>query len=81
MHLWREIEELAQLIEFIFLERPGHAIKAGAAVPVLRLHRCDGHLVEISSTELRERVRCGKSLDYFIPHKAIVQIREKHLYR
>jgi len=81
MHLWREIEELALLTEFIFLERPGHSVKATPTVPGLRLHRCDGHLVEISSTELRERVRCGLSLDYFIPHKAIVQIEEKRLYR
>lgn len=81
MHLWREIEELARLTEFIFLERPGHPVKAMPSVPGLRLHRCDGHLVEISSTELRERVRRGLSLDYFIPHKAIVQIEEKRLYR
>jgi nicotinate-nucleotide adenylyltransferase len=81
MHLWREIGELARLIEFIFLERPGHPVKASPAIPELRLHRCDGHLVEISSTELRDRVRRGQSLDYFVPHKAIVQIEEKHLYR
>lgn len=81
LHLWREIEELARLVEFIFLERPGHPVKAAPAIPGLRLHRCDGHLVEISSTELRERVRRGLSLDYFIPHKAIVHIQEKRLYR
>lgn len=80
LELWREIEELAKLIEFIFLERPGHPVKARPEVPGLRLHRCDGHLVEISSTELRERVRRGLSLDYFIPHKAIVLIKEKRLY-
>jgi len=81
LHLWREIEELARLIEFIFLERPGHAVRATPTIPGLKLHRCDGHLVEISSTELRERVRRGLSLDYFVPHKAIVQIEEKRLYR
>ena len=81
LHLWREINELARQIEFIFLERPGHPVKATPDVPGLKLHRCDGHLVEISSTELRERVRRGLSLDYFVPHKAIVQIEEKRLYR
>lgn len=80
MPLWREIDELARLVEFICLERPGHPLKAAPAIPGLRLHRCDGHLVEISSTELRERVRRGLSLDYFVPHKAIVHIKEKHLY-
>lgn len=81
LHLWKDIQELAQLVEFIFLERPGHPAKIAPAIPGLRLHRCDGHLVEISSTELRERARRGLSLDYFVPHKAIVHIREKFLYR
>lgn len=81
LHLWREIEDLVRLVEFIFLERPGHPMKARPEIPGLRLHRCNGHLVEISSTELRDRVRKGLSLDYFVPHKAIVQIQEKGLYR
>jgi len=34
-------------------------------LPGLRLHRCDGHLLAINSTELRERSRQGLSLDYF----------------
>ena len=81
LHLWRDIEQLAQLVEFIFLERPGYPIKAAPDIPGLRLHRCDGHLLAISSTELRDRIRRGLSLDYFVPHKAIVYIREHDLYR
>lgn len=81
LHLWREIEALAQLVDFIFLERPGYPVKAAPAIPGLRLHRCDGHLLAISSTELRERSRRGLSLDYFVPHKAIVYIKEHGLYR
>ncbi len=81
LHLWREIEELAKLVEFIFLERPGYPVRAHPEIPGLRLHRCDGHLLAINSTELRERTRLGLSLDYFVPHKAIVYIREKALYR
>ncbi|MGH7995853.1 MAG: nicotinate-nucleotide adenylyltransferase [Opitutaceae bacterium] len=80
LHLWKDIEELARLVEFIFLERPGYPVKAQPAIPGLRLHRCDGHLLAISSTELRDRARRGLSLDYFVPHKAIVYIRAKGLY-
>ena len=80
LHLWKEIEELANLVEFIFLERPGHPVRATPMIPQLRLHRCDGHLVEISSTELRARIRKGLSLDYFVPHKTIVYIKENRLY-
>lgn len=81
LHLWKDIAELARIVEFIFLERPGFAVKAQPAIPGLQLHRCDGHLLAISSTELRERVKRDLSLDYFVPHKAIVYIREKALYR
>ena len=81
LHLWKDINELATLVEFIFLERPGFPIKAQPSIPGLRLHRCDGHLLAINSTELRERTRRSLSLDYFVPHKAIVYIREKRLYR
>jgi len=80
LHLWKDIKELAKLIEFIFLERPGHAVREHPDIPGLRLLRCDGHLLAINSTELRDRVRRRLSLDYFVPHKAIVYIREKHLY-
>jgi nicotinate-nucleotide adenylyltransferase len=81
LHLWKEIPALARLVEFIFLERPGFPTKAQPDIPGLRLHRCDGHLLAISSTELRERTRQNLSLDYFVPHKAIVYIKEHSLYR
>ncbi len=79
---WKQflLDSLDQLIEFIFLERPGHAVREHPDIPGLRLLRCDGHLLAINSTELRDRVRRGLSLDYFVPHKAIVYIKEKRLY-
>jgi nicotinate-nucleotide adenylyltransferase len=81
MNLWKEIAELARIIEFIFLERPGHPAKQTPDIPGLRLHRCDGHLIEISSSELRDRVRRGLSLHYFCPQKVITHIEARQLYR
>ena len=81
INLWKDIEELARIIEFIFLERPGHPAKPTPDVPGLRLHRCDGHLIEISSSELRDRVRRGLSLHYFCPQKVINHIAARQLYR
>jgi len=81
LHLWREIESLAQLVSFIFLERPGYPVKAEPRIFGLKLLRCDGHLVEVSSTELRQRATKGLSLDYFVPRNAVRYIQEKGLYR
>jgi nicotinate-nucleotide adenylyltransferase len=78
---WKDIGELAQLIQFIFLERPRHPSKPHPEIPGLRLHRCDGHLIEISSSELRQRIRAGLSLHYFCPQKVIAYIQARQLYR
>ncbi|NBX60427.1 MAG: nicotinate (nicotinamide) nucleotide adenylyltransferase [Opitutaceae bacterium] len=81
LHKWKNISQLAAMVEFIFLERPGHPSKPHTDIPGLRLHRCDGHLIEISSSELRQRVRHGRSLNYFCPQKVIAYIESKKLYR
>ena len=81
LHKWKNISQLAAMVEFIFLERPGHPSKPHTDIPGLRLHRCDGHLIEISSSELRQRVRHGRSLNYFCPQKVIAYIKSKKLYR
>jgi nicotinate-nucleotide adenylyltransferase len=78
---WKEVSELAGLVEFICLERPGHPIGAEPGIPGLRLHRSANHPVGISSTEIRERIREGLPLQFFMPHKTIVYIRDKGLYR
>lgn len=80
LHKWKEIAELVKLVEFIFLERPGHPARTHGNIPGLRLRRCDGHLIEISSSELRRRRREGLSLNYFCPQKVIAYIEEKKLY-
>jgi nicotinate-nucleotide adenylyltransferase len=81
LNRWKDIAELASLVEFIFLERPGHPAKRTPDIPGLRLHRCDGHLIEISSSELRHRVRRGLSLHYFCPQKVIAYVEAHKLYR
>jgi nicotinate-nucleotide adenylyltransferase len=77
---WHKVEELAKLVSFIYLERPGHEARVNQQVPGLSLHRCDGHLLEVSSTELRQRARAGLCLDYFVPHNALQHIRSHSLY-
>jgi nicotinate-nucleotide adenylyltransferase len=81
LHKWKQIDELVHLVEFIFLERPKHPVKPHVEIDDLRLHRCDGHLIEISSSELRQRVKEGRSLNYFCPQKVIAYIEGKQLYR
>jgi len=82
---WHAIEQLAKAVEFIAVDRPGSDSAATLTpfppIRALRLHRCPGRLIDISSTELRDRARCGLPLEYFIPHKALVYLKAHCLYR
>jgi nicotinate-nucleotide adenylyltransferase len=77
---WERAGQLVREIEFICLDRPGCQVSDPEPVPGLRLHRCQGHLMQISSTEIRDRARRGLSLECFMPHKAIVYLSQNHLY-
>lgn len=45
-----------------------------------RIHLFPFCNLEISSTELRERIQCGKSVRYMIPDKTLAYIREHGFY-
>jgi nicotinate-nucleotide adenylyltransferase len=81
LHLWREIGELVKLVEFVALARPGCAQAEDIKIEGLRLRWCPGHLLAISSTEVRERVAAGLPVDFLIPHMAVEYITETGLYR
>jgi nicotinate-nucleotide adenylyltransferase len=78
---WSAIGELVERVEFIALARPGWGSRDVPAIPGLRLRWCEGHLVELSSTEVRQRVARGLPVDYMIPHKTVEYVRENALYR
>ena len=80
LHLWREIGELAALVEFIVLARPGWETRGRTDIPGLRLRWCEGHQMALSSTEVRERVAAGLPVDVMLSHKTVEYIRKTGLY-
>jgi nicotinate-nucleotide adenylyltransferase len=78
---WKEIVELASAVEFVVVGRPGFVIRRPRGLPNLRLHRCPGHRLDLSSTDLRARARQGLPLDWLTPHKTVVYLQRKRLYR
>ena len=64
---WMKIGDLSQEIEFVVALRPGYLVKTP--------------LYEISSTDLRDRIREGKSLRYLIPKKVLDYIEESGFYK
>jgi nicotinate-nucleotide adenylyltransferase len=77
---WREPELVLKLARFLVVARPGYDLsqledrykKRVDIVPVVGL--------DISSSEIRERVKQGRSIKYLVPEKVEEYIRAKGLY-
>jgi len=78
--LWKEASNLGQFAEFICLDRPGYGDPA-PEMDSLRIHRMAGPRLPLSSTQVRDRIRRGQAVEDLIPHKALVYVRQKGLYR
>lgn len=78
---WRAIGELAGLVEFIVLARPGFSISAASVPSGARLHPVAAHACEVSSSEIRERLAGGKSVRYLLPESVARLIEQEHLFR
>lgn len=76
---WREAEELARLVEFVVIPRPGE-VPAAAPAP-FRLRVLDGWPLRLSSSEIRSRVKDGSPVEHLVPPGVADVIREANLYR
>jgi len=63
------------------LDRPDHPMKTPLVIPKSRCHRFCGHLFAISSSEIRERIKNGKSINEFLPANVAKYILDHHLYK
>lgn len=75
LHTWRRFEELRTLVQFVVFGRSGSAAHEHAGFPRLTRH------VDISATEIRERVARGRSIRYLVPDAVLAIIEARGLYR
>jgi nicotinate-nucleotide adenylyltransferase len=81
LHRWRRIDELAEMVTFLVLERPGSDLKSSVVVPNLRYQVLQAPLMSESSSEVRARCRQGLSLEGLVPGAVEAFISEQELYR
>lgn len=75
---WREADELARLVEFVAIPRPGGA--AAIFPPPFRGRTLKGFPLGVSSSEIRARVKAGLPIDPFMPPAVAEAIRVAKLY-
>lgn len=86
-HTWREPERILALARLCIVPRdgePGPAVAAFLArypAAAARLAVLDRPRLAVSSTEIRARVRAGRSIRYLVPDAVVALVREYALYR
>ncbi|MGH7214664.1 MAG: nicotinate-nucleotide adenylyltransferase [Tepidisphaeraceae bacterium] len=81
---WHRAEELVKEVRFVVMARPGWAFDWQTLPEAFRgLERnvVRTPLIEISATEVRARVRAGKSVAFMCPQDVVDYIDEHGLYR
>jgi nicotinate-nucleotide adenylyltransferase len=70
---WRGFEDLRQMVTFIVLQR--------AIAPVEHEYLSVDRRIDISATEIRNRIAAGRSIQYLVPRAVEQIIRARGLYR
>lgn len=88
LETWKNFQEIAKEIEFIMYGRSSHSeediqnkISGLRNDYGFRINRSKGPEIEISSTQIRDRVKRGLSVKYMIPDILIEEIRKESLFK
>jgi len=75
---WRQAQELARLVQFVVIPRPGQA--EGRLPDPFQGRLLKGFPLAISSSEIRARVKAGLPLEPLVPPAVAEAIRNNGLY-
>jgi len=78
---WKDAGEIARQVTLVVVERPGSVIgPPPKGVADLKWQRCEGHRLEIASSDIRARLRAGRPVDSLLPPVVAAYINERKLY-
>ena len=84
---WHEPDRLLSLVEWLVGPRPGapppdpDRLRERFGEAAARIHLLDGPSLDVSATEIRERVAAGRTIRYLVPQAVEELIIERGLFR
>jgi nicotinate-nucleotide adenylyltransferase len=75
---WERFDDVLDLSRLVVVARPGAELTVPPGIEWIRVVV---PYLEVSSTDLRERVRDGRPLDYLVPGGVLTEIERRCLYR
>ena len=73
---WYRWEEILKMVEVFVFKRSKKEQKYPRGLKIL-----NSEIIEISSTEIREKIKNGESVDSFVPKVVLEYIKEHNLYQ
>lgn len=77
---WRNHEEILAKYHVLVYPRLGHEVNIPEELNK-RVKLIDAPVIELSSTEIRDRLAHGLSVRYYVPDEVLTYIEQKNLYR
>jgi len=77
-HKWKNYEKLLEFYSFYVYPRPGSENHELTRHPSVKTF--EAPMVEISASFIREAIREGKNMSYYVPEKTYQYIQEMHFY-
>jgi nicotinate-nucleotide adenylyltransferase len=80
-HLWKEYEALLKRCKLIAMRRPGSTIEQVRDDVLGETRVVDVPYLDVSSTEIRRKIREGKSVRYLVPDAVLSEIEKSGFYK
>ncbi len=77
---WHKVKDLLSMCTILAFSRPGIKIVAAPEIKH-KIKWIDAPQVEISATDIRDRVKAGKNISYLVPERVKDHIKKRGLYQ
>lgn len=77
---WHQSQALIDDVNFIIMSRAGHLL-SGEEIPIKHATVVEMPQIEISSSDIRDRVREGRSIRFMVPDAVAAYIAKHQLYK